>query len=180
MTKRCITLPRGPWPRSARRRCRNWSKASAIRMSASGLLTPRLVGDAASRALSQIGAAAVPAVLQLLQDPDPSWRRRGLWILGGMGGEAEAAVPVLIGGLQDADPEWRWEIASHLFSIGPRAKPAIPAVTRALKDRSSKVRIMAAKALKKIDPANRAALAAVLGELRDRSGDAGRREAVRA
>jgi HEAT repeat protein len=62
----------------------------------SGLLNSRGVQEFAHESLAKIGSAAVPAVLDLLKDPDRKQQRNAVWILGTMGSEAQVAVPALI------------------------------------------------------------------------------------
>jgi len=88
--------------------------------------------DAAEDALGRIGSAAVPALVQALQSPDPQVRRKGIEVLGRMGREAADAVPALVPLLDDPDPTIRKTTARTLGQIGPAAKDAVPALMRTL------------------------------------------------
>ncbi len=88
----------------------------------------------AANALSQIGAAAVPALVQKLADE--GYRGLIVEILGEMGAGAESAVPALVTliGTQPADKELQREIFITLASIGPAASAATPAMMKILQD----------------------------------------------
>jgi hypothetical protein len=88
--------------------------------------------DAAEDALGRIGAAAVPALVQILRGPDQQARKKAIEVLGRMGDEAAAAVPDLIPLLDDPDPQIRKSTARTLGQIGPSAKDAVPALMRTL------------------------------------------------
>jgi len=88
--------------------------------------------EAATDALGRIGAAAVPALLQALQNPDKSVRLKAIDVLARMGAGASDAVPQLIGLLDDPDPAIRKAAARTLGHIGPAAKDAVPALMRTL------------------------------------------------
>lgn len=88
--------------------------------------------EAAEDALGRIGAAAVPALVQALRNPDLQVRHKAIEVLGRMGDEAAAAVPDLIPLLDDPDPQIRKSAARTLGQIGPSAKDAVPALMRTL------------------------------------------------
>ena len=88
--------------------------------------------DAARDALGRIGAAAVPALITALRDPDPAVRLKAVEVLGRMGDDAAAAVPDLIKLLDDPDPEVRKAAARTIGRIGPAAKAAVPALMQKL------------------------------------------------
>ena len=131
------------------------------------------VQDFARESLSKIGSAAVPAVLELLKDPDRNQRSSAVWILSMMGSEAKAAVPVLVETLQDKDLRLREDVAVCLGEIGPQAESAVPALRLALRDNSNRVRVCAARALTKIDPGNRDGVVTLIKELPDEESGAG-------
>jgi HEAT repeats len=88
--------------------------------------------DAATDALGRIGAAAVPALVGALRDPDPAVRLKAVEVLGRMGDDAQAAVPDLIRLLDDPDPNVSKAATRTLGRIGPAAKAAVPALMQKL------------------------------------------------
>ena len=84
-------------------------------------------------ALSRIGTAAIPALVDALQNPDPLLRRHAAQALARIGPEARDAVPDLIVALQDRDEEVRKNVARALGQIGPAAEAAVPALLEELK-----------------------------------------------
>jgi HEAT repeat protein len=84
-------------------------------------------------ALGRIGAAAVPALVEVLADPNPVVRRRAAQALARIGPDARDAVPDLIVALQDRNEEVRKSAARALGQIGPDARAAIPALMDELK-----------------------------------------------
>jgi HEAT repeat protein len=117
----------------------------------------------ANLALMDAGEAAVPALVEMLQGPDPAQRGTAARTLYGMGGRGKAAVPALAVLLSDADTENRVAAAMALENMGPDAAPAVPALIKALKDREGLVRQRTVIALGTIGPAAREAVPA-LGE----------------
>jgi HEAT repeat protein len=117
----------------------------------------------ANLALMDAGEKAAPALIEMLQGPDPAHRAAAARTLFGMGGRGKAAVPALAVLLSDADKEIRIAAAMALENMGPDAAEAVPALTRALKDPEGRVRQRAAIALGSIGPAARSAVPA-LGE----------------
>jgi len=117
----------------------------------------------ANLALMDAGEKAAPALIEMLQGPDPVHRAAAASTLYGMGGRGRAAVPALAVLLADADKELRIAAAMALENMGPDAAEAVPALTRALKDPEGRVRQRAAIALGNIGPAARSAVPA-LGE----------------
>ncbi len=93
--------------------------------------------EAAADALGRIGAAAVPALVKVLDDPDPAIREKAVGVLGRMGAEAAPAVPKLTLLLNDPHPAVRRATARTLGQIGPAAKEAVPELMRALLEPAS-------------------------------------------
>jgi HEAT repeat protein len=83
--------------------------------------------------LGRIGAAAIPALVDVLHDPDPLLRRHAAQALARIGPDARDAVPDLIVALQDRDEEVRKNVARALGQIGPEARAAVPALLEELK-----------------------------------------------
>ena len=120
------------------------------------------VSGAASLELLRLGEPATPALVELLQDPDPAFRALAARTFWGMGARAgSAAVPPLADALGDADVSVRVGAAMALDNMGPLAAPAVPALVRALRDPDAKVRPWAARALGSIGPAAEAAVPAL-------------------
>lgn len=103
-------------------------------------------------ALSRIGPAAVPPLIQALGESDTSMKIGATRALGGMGAGAKEAVPALIKNLADTQDPVRDETTQALGLIGPTAGPALVA---ALQDPEAKRRAGAANALAQMDPAFR-------------------------
>jgi HEAT repeat protein len=88
--------------------------------------------EAAAEALGRIGAAAVPALVETLNSPDPAARLKGVEVLGRMGADARDAVPQLVRLLDDPDPAVRKAAARTLGRIGPAAHEAVPSLMKSL------------------------------------------------
>lgn len=125
----------------------------------------------ANLALMDAGEKAAPALIEMLQGPDPVHRARAASTLYGMGGRGRAAVPALAVLLADPDKELRIAAAMALENMGPDAAAAVPALTKALKDPEGRVRQRVVIALGNIGPAARSAVPAL--------GDAARWDPVR-
>jgi HEAT repeat protein len=96
--------------------------------------------DWAALALAQLGAAAAPAVPDLvtaLGHEDSECRYAVVIALGSVGAEAAAAVPALAAILEDGAPGLR-DVRHHavvaLGNIGPAAAPAVPGLVPLLAD----------------------------------------------
>ena len=124
-----------------------------------------LVYEPARLGLANFGVIAVPALIDLLRDPDN--RAAAAAVLGDIGPEAEAAVPALARALEDSDDDVRRTSADALGDIGPAAEAAVPALARALDDTDASVRSNAATALGDLGPVARAAVPALVRALRD-------------
>jgi HEAT repeat protein len=120
-----------------------------------------------SYALTRIGPAAVPPLLEALRQEDAGLRTGAARALGPMGAAAREAVPLLINNLADGRDPVRDEAMTALGLIGPDAGPAL---VTALADGEARRRAGAAQALSLIDPPFRAAAPAVeqaLGQEKD-------------
>ena len=116
--------------------------------------------------LIRMGEPAVPALVELLQNPDSHRRGLALSTLWALGPKARAAVPGVAQELGDDDPSLRESAARTLESIGPGAAEAVPALIKALDDTSRPVRQAAVKALGAIGPAASAAVPVLTQTLR--------------
>jgi hypothetical protein len=88
--------------------------------------------ETAADALGRIGAAAVPALVRELTNPDAGVRLKAVEVLGRIGPEAASAAPEVTQLLDDPDPAVRKAAAHTLGQIGPAAKDAVPALMRTL------------------------------------------------
>lgn len=109
--------------------------------------------------------AAVPALIEALNDPDERVRDQAVQALGRIGPAALPAVPALTESLKTS--ETAWEVASALGAIGRSAAAAVPALAAALGHPSHLVRSAAAEALGKIGPGAGASVSALAAVLQD-------------
>lgn len=138
------------------------SLLESVRFGRPGPFGPRSNLAAIASAIRQIGAVAVPVLLDALSDEDPRIRLYVTDVLGEIG-EA-VAVPALAEALRD--PEWRvrFRAADALGKMGKLE--AVPDLMDMLTDSSKDVRISAAWALGKIG--NAAAVPGLVKLLHDR------------
>jgi HEAT repeat protein len=80
------------------------------------------------------GAAALPELIDLLQDTDDDVCKTALYDLGEIGPEAKTAVPAITNILQDKSKQCHGEAIITLGKIGPDAKSAVPALVGLLPD----------------------------------------------
>jgi HEAT repeat protein len=141
----------------------------------------RLSSESAT-ALAAVGPAAVPGLIDALEDPQPRVRALACYALSRMrpappeaapalarrltdpelqiaGQAAHAlqqigtpAVPHLIQVLQEADPRGRQHAALALGAMGRQGQPAVPTLLAALEDEEGSVREQARKALRNLAP----------------------------
>ncbi len=116
---------------------------------------------AAALELIGLGEIAVPALVNLLRDPDPNHRALAARTFWGMGARAGSAAPALGEALGDTETPVRVGVAMALDNMGPAAAPAIPALVKALRDSSGEVRQWAARALGSIGAAAESAVPAL-------------------
>jgi len=103
--------------------------------------------------LGLIGEAAVPVLIEGLENPDNSGlRMKCVLALGNIGPKAAKAVPALIKMLVDKVRKTRQHTGRTLGKIGPAAREAVPALKKVLenKDENKAVRHNAEWALKQI------------------------------
>lgn len=118
-------------------------------------------------ALGQFGAQAVPALVQVLRDPEPGLRLNAAATLGQIGPAAKDAAPALVELLRDrgtADAPLPMIISHILVSIG---STVIPLLVQALRDPDAVVRFQAARTLGAFGPAAKEAVPALVEALQD-------------
>jgi HEAT repeat protein len=90
--------------------------------------------DAYCDLLSEIGAPAVPALVELLRDPDPDIRWHGVHALGDIEGAPEATRPGLLAALGDSDEGIRVTAALALAKCNAAAEQAVPVLLHCLEN----------------------------------------------
>lgn len=100
----------------------------------------------AAKALTQIGNAAIPALLSVLEDGSNLQQKRAAEVLGNIGDQR--AVPALIDALAQGYPALRQQAARGLGDL--KDNVAVPALIAAMQDKDVPVRVSAAEALGKI------------------------------
>jgi hypothetical protein len=135
------SLERPSNPSSARRYADGVARASFERPIIESVSIKPLAAwteqEAAAEALGRIGVAAVPALVESLQDPDAAARLKAVEVLGRMGADAKDAVPQLVRLLDDPDLNVRKAAARTLGRIGPAAQQAVPALMKSLLEPTS-------------------------------------------
>ena len=111
------------------------------------------VARSAEKAIRRIGSAAVPALVQGLENEDAGVRATAAQALGFLGPAAEGAVPALAKAIEDEYDGVRHLAVQTLSYIGPAAQAAVPALVKALDDED--MRGSAVYTLLLIDPAAR-------------------------
>jgi hypothetical protein len=118
-------------------------------------------------ALSRLGPAAVPELIEALNEGDWQVRNQAAVVLGAIGPEAKDAVPALMDVLQDDDKYFRSHGAMALGKIGSEARAAVPALIKLLQDDEEDVRREAAAALGRIGPEAKEAVGPLLELFKD-------------
>jgi NADH dehydrogenase len=153
-----------PPPRAVEAKVVNRSVSDWLRLLAS---EKEAAQQEAVGALSRLGQAAVPELIQALNDDEWQVRNQAAVVLGAIGPEAKAAVPALMDVLQDDDKYFRSHGATALGKIGREARAAVPALIKVLKDEDEDVRREAAAALGRIGPEAREAVGPLLELFKD-------------
>lgn len=109
-------------------------------------------------ALGQIGAAAVPALIPLLQDADPRIRTSAALALGFAGAHAREATPHLVAVLGDPSADVRRAATLSLGTIDPARKELVPALIEMANDEDIFLSSLASAALERVDPEAAAAV----------------------
>ena len=136
----------------------------------------------AAYALAAMGAAAVPALVEVLREEAPARRRfnagrsqanpaggnpSDLYAVHALSAVGSPAVAALSAALGDGEWSVRAAAAAALGNIGARARPAVPELLRALGDDSTWVRRNALEALGTIGSAGGGVLSGLLAALQD-------------
>lgn len=124
--------------------------------------------ESAGWSLEQLGAIAVPALMQALGDDQWRVRERAARALGYIGPDASAAVFTLRFALKDGDKDVRAQSARALGKIGIAAAEAIPDLVKVLDDRRKAVRFEVAHALGMFGPEAKLATKGLVRLLYDR------------
>src|SRR5207253_1539639 len=90
------------------------------------------------------------ALVALLADPDPSFRRQAIDTLGGMGARAKAALPDLVERCADEDSHCRVLAALAVWQVDKNKEVAVPVLAGALSGGTYGDRQRAAEALRKM------------------------------
>jgi HEAT repeat protein len=114
--------------------------------------------------LAEIGAAAIPALLEVLRNNDPDARGAAMETLGMLKTKAAAELPQLIAGLNDPSPRVRAAAAQAVVEVGPESAAVIAALAAALKDQDDLVSSTVYNALAKL---GKPAFPALLASTRD-------------
>ena len=120
-----------------------------------------------SEALVKIGVGAVPALIDATRHPEPTVRRIVTSTLGRLGPAARAALPALTELLSDPVPDVRCKAPGALVSIAGPETGVVLALIKALEGQDSAVRGESARALGRLGPAAQAAIPPLLEALRD-------------
>lgn len=115
------------------------------------MLNDGMQRDAAYKALTKLGAKALPGLRQKLKAESDSERREAAKTLGLLGAAASPAVDDLIAALKDKDYSVRFSAAEALGLLGKDAKQALPALKEAAKDAHQLVRHKASVAIAQIE-----------------------------
>ena len=113
--------------------------------SADFLAQPGIVQD-----IEALGEAAVPALIDAMNDGDARLRHQSIEILGRMGQDAAAATPHLIDSLTDDEAQIRRNAAWALGRVGEQAGDAMPVLLKTALDHEWDVRADAVWAMGKV------------------------------
>lgn len=121
------------------------------------LAAPNKEAQPVSVSLMRGGTAAVPVLIDLLDDDEVQVRRLaayflGLQFSGKAGPEADLAISPLTARLRDDDAMVRRRAVEALGYLGPRARPALPGIVPLLKDPEERIAWEAAWALGNMGP----------------------------
>jgi len=118
----------------------------------------------ASEALGRMGAAAVPAVRQVVDSRRAEARLHACWTLGLMGTNAAPAVPDLVACLGDRSADVARVAADALLRVGIAA---VPELLRVVRSGTTQDRLDALAVLQRMGGGARFAIPELVGSLRD-------------
>ena len=111
----------------------------------------------------------IEAVIQALDDTDPSVRTEAITSLGRYGPAAERSIPALLAkALHDPTTEARVQAIVALAAIGEGPSVVVPVLVSLLRGGNHRVRVEAARALRAFGPAGKEALPVLLDSLGER------------
>jgi HEAT repeat protein len=123
----------------------------------------RLEATQAIRAFGSDAAPAIPALVEMLDDRSPDFRKLVADLLYGLGPDANAAVPALVRSLKNQTARDPALVIKILRGVaGPDTREAVPELTKALQSEWADVRVNAALGLLRIEK-NARAVVPVLG-----------------
>ncbi|HKJ67606.1 MAG TPA: HEAT repeat domain-containing protein, partial [bacterium] len=111
--------------------------------------------------------ADLPALLEALDHPEPSFRYWGLTGIGNLGMEAESALEKVYHGLSDRSPVVRVAAARALYRMGHEGQEALPVLVDELQSPYEWVRLKAATVLDSIGERARPAIPVLKAALKD-------------
>jgi len=132
-----------------------------------GMPSQERVWVVASKALGDVGPAAVPDLIAALDHDDPRVCAGAAGALSQIGPEAKDAVEPLLRVLARDDVRTRPAAIWGLMGIGPEAKAAVPRLTQALTHEDFHTQYWACRALREIGPEAKAAVPVLVGLLTD-------------
>ncbi len=128
--------------------------------------------------IAQIGPAALPELLKLIDNPEAKNHHLGIKAIGLLAKQTDKAIPALIDCLQNRDPIARRAAAATLGKLEPRSKEIAAGLRQALKDTDAAVRLAAALALRPFNGAEAGFAVSTLMELLTQADADTRRDAV--
>lgn len=121
--------------------------------------------------MGETAAPAIPAIANLLEDPDPEVRRHAADALEELGVVASSAVPALTLAVADEDENVRANAIDALAEMGVEATAAVPVLIDATRDDDDDIRTRAIHALGRIGAGASAAVPALIDALADEDED---------
>jgi HEAT repeat protein len=113
----------------------------------------------AAKALGVIGQPAVPALAELMKEPDNDIRIAAADALGHSGSDARGALPALEKAMKDPEPQVRQHVAYALaVAVNPGDQSLLPTLINGLQDQDPEVRRQVAMALGRFGPTGKSAL----------------------
>jgi HEAT repeat protein len=98
--------------------------------------------------IAQIGPAALPQLLKMIDNPEAKNHHLAIKAIGLMAQKTDKAIPALLDCIDTRDPIARAAAATTLGNIEPRTKEIAAGLRQALKDEEASVRLAAGRALR--------------------------------